>query len=118
MKKLKLFLLTVVAVAGVCAFSSCKDDDDKGGASSIVGTWLWRDSQDYDRYVFRTDGTYLNEWNEGKGVESDSGTYSYDGTTLTIHDSDGWTDSYRVTISGNRLTFDYGYDEVIVYTRQ
>jgi len=119
MKKFKLFLLMFVAAASVCGFTSCKDDDDKG-AGSIVGSWILREPDGYDRYVFHADGAYINEWSDYEyGPDSDRGTYTYNGRELTlISYEDGRPDTYLATISGNRLTLDLGKDGYLVYTRE
>lgn len=120
MRKLKLFLLLfVVAVSAFC-LTSCKDDDDKGGDSSIVGTWTFQEDGFYDSFMFRANGEYTNEWREDDGKSgSDYGTYTYDGSTLTMHSQAyGWADTSRATISGNRLIFDYSDGATMVYIRQ
>lgn len=119
MKIFKLFLLLfVVAVSAFC-LTSCKDDDDKGGDSSIVGTWEWEESENgYDRYIFNADGSYKNIMEEyGKGTWTEFGTYTYDGRKLTLKTSDGDVDTFDVIVSGNEMIW-YVEGERYVYIRQ
>ena len=120
MKKLKLFLMLFIAAVSVCNFVSCDKDDDKGGASSIVGTWVLQEDGDFESYTFTSGGTYTNSWQESDGkYGAFYGVYTYEGKTLTLKDSEhGWVDTYQATISGNKLTLidEDGYKEV--YTRK
>lgn len=121
MKKLKLLLMMFIAAVGVCNFVSCDKDDDKGGASSIVGTWEDRDEDGYDRYTFSSDGSYtwvVEEYDKSGGADTEYGTYTYDGKILTLHNSTyGWTDQFDVIISGNKMTW-HVEGETYVYTRK
>ncbi len=103
---MKLFLMLFIAAASVCGFVSCDDDDDKGSAASIVGTWEYRDAYGYDIYTFSANGSYSNTWQDGSYIESDYGTYTYEGTTLTLSSSKYGVDTYTATISDNKLTLD------------
>lgn len=123
MKKLRLILLMAVAAIAACNFTACKDDGE--GSGSIVGTWKWQDSDgSYETYTFNADGSYTNVCYEtDKGPNSypvtDRGTYTYDGKTLTVNSQTyGWTATDTVTVSGNRLIFDYGDGETSTYIRQ
>lgn len=108
MQKLKLFLLFFVAAVATCNFTSCKDDDDSSGnAGSIVGTWVGSDEYGSYTYVFQANGRFTESWTEtnGKGG-TDSGSYTYDGNTLTIIYDDGYTDSFSgVVVSGDKLIY-------------
>lgn len=119
MKKLKLFLMLFIAAVSACNFVACDKDDDKdGGASSIVGTWVWQEDGMIDSYTFSANGSYTNTWQEGGYTDFERGTYTYDGKILILRDSDGDTEMCQVTISGNKLTFKYEDDGVFVYTRK
>lgn len=121
MKKLKLFLMMLIAAVGVCNFVSCDKDDDKGGASSIVGTWEDRDEYGYDRYTFSSNGSYtwvVEEYDKGGSTDIEYGTYTYDGKHLTLRDSYGYTDTFDVVISGNKMTWYVEGEEPCVYTRK
>ncbi len=106
---------------------SCSDDEEEepapaqtqNGTNSIVGTWSQSNEWGTDTYIFNADGTYVNTWTEkDKGSDSDYGTYSLSGNRLVMTSStDGFTESFTVTISGSTLTLasDYGWSET--YTR-
>lgn len=109
MKKMKLFLMMFLAAVSVCGFVSCDDDDDKGSSASIVGTWESREPGYVETYTFSADGSYTNNWEEEDYTGSDYGTYTYEGTTLTVHSSKyGDVEEYIVTISGDKLTLNGG----------
>ncbi len=115
MKKMKLFLMMFIAAASVCGFVSCDDDDDKGSSSPIVGTWEYREPGWVDIYTFSADGSYTYSYQEeGYDSGSDHGTYTYEGTTLTL---DG-VEKYTATISGDKLTLIDEYGDSEVYTRK
>lgn len=102
MKKLKLWMVAMVAIMTSVALTSCGDDDKKGDEpdvidSPIVGTWYYEsvyewEANDY-RYVetitFKSNGTY--EWTEieyeldedEEWKYSENGTYSINKNTLT-----------------------------------
>ncbi len=95
-----------------------KDDDDNNSnvSSSIVGTWEYRDEYCYDRYTFTDKGSYTNITEEyGKGTYEEFGTYTYDGRYLNLRDSEGYSDIYDVTVSGDKMTWN---DDGEVYIRQ
>ncbi len=117
MRKLKLFLLLFIAAVGMCNLTSCKDDDDKGTATSIVGTWEEKETDGYDRYIFNADGSYKNIMEDRKGTWIEFGTYTYDGRNLTLRSSDGDVDTFDVIISGNEMIW-YVEGEHYVYIRQ
>jgi len=108
MKKMKLFLMMFIAAASVCGFTACDDDDDDKGSSSspIIGTWEYREPGLVDTYTFSANGSYTNSWQEGSKIDSDHGTYTYEGTTLTLNSSEYGVDTYTATISGDKLTLD------------
>lgn len=107
MQKLKLLLLFFVTTLGAFQLTSCKDDDDASG-SSIVGTWVNQDEYGSTTVTFYPDGRFVESWTESNGKTGyDSGSYTYDGKTLTMLYDDGYRDSYSgVVVSGNRLSFD------------
>ncbi len=107
MKKMKLFLMMFIAAASVCGFVSCDDDDDKGSSSPIVGTWEYREPGWVDIYTFSADGSYTYSYQEeGYDSGSEHGTYTYEGTTLTLKSSYGEVVECQATISGDKLTLD------------
>ena len=116
MKIFKLFLLFFIAAVATCNLIACKDKDDDKNNSSIVGTWEDRYEDGYDRITFNADGSYTWTLVDDKGTDTEYGTYTYDGRNLTLKDSDGDTDTYDVTVSGNEMIW-YVEGERWVYTR-
>jgi len=112
MKKLKFFLLLFAALVSAGTFTACSDDDDNQnqsqnqGSVSIVGTWVSRAGSETLTLTFGTDGSFVETYQDGYESETDYGTYSYDGTTLTLVYSDGYRESGPATLSGNTLTID------------
>ena len=118
MRKLKLFLLLFVAAGSIYSLTACKDkDDDKNDSSSIVGTWEDRYEDGYDRITFNADGSYTWTLVDDKGTDTEYGTYTYDGRNLTLKNSDGDSDTFDVTISGNEMIWNVE-GERYVYIRQ
>ena len=139
---LKLILMLSLSLL---MFSACGDDDPTGpGVDSIVGVWKPLTSTIYYGSLTSPDSTDVsasgidndiqftltinddNTWStvfEGFGItESDSGTYSISGNTITISNSDSTID---FVVLGNTLTFTsskttdgYTVYNVTVYTRQ
>ena len=123
MKIFKLFLLLFVAAVATCNLTACKDkdkDDDKNNSSNpsaIVGTWEDKGEHGYDRITFNEDGSFT--WvfvDYDYGTDTEYGTYNYNGRNLALHFSDGDTDIYDVTVSGNEMIW-YVEGESCVYTR-
>ena len=62
MKKQSLsWLALLLAVVLSVGFASCKDDDDDGGNTSIIGTWRGDYSSGYYLITFREDGTGVEQ---------------------------------------------------------
>lgn len=126
MKKQSLsWLVLLLAVVLSVGFASCKDDDDDGGNTSIIGTWRGDYSSGYYLITFREDGTgveqeYDREDGMGEGMLSaDPFSWAQDGDRIIIRYDDGYKETYEdVSISGNTLTFvnPDGYSERL--TRQ
>ncbi|MDE7409706.1 MAG: lipocalin family protein [Muribaculaceae bacterium] len=90
----KVILCVFIAVF---TLSSCSKEEELD--SSIVGTWSC--SNRYyggtDTYVFKKNGTY-SWFYEGKAdwFNDENGTYTYNGTILTVTKSSGYTSMYMV----------------------
>lgn len=114
MKKLKLFLLLFAAAVASVGFTSCNDDDDD--AASIVGSWLYADSNEFHSEImtFTADGLFIDQWEEKDfGLGSMTGTYIYDGgNTVTIAYDEGHLAIVPISISGDTMIFDE--DEVFI----
>ncbi|MBQ7819019.1 MAG: lipocalin family protein [Bacteroidales bacterium] len=110
MKALKFLFVALALLMVAPTFTSCKDDEkDEPGApqssASLVGTWVYSEEGFSDTFIFSSNGSYTNSWSEYYNGEwktgSDYGTYTFDGSTLTLRDSDGYVDSFRITLTGN-----------------
>lgn len=112
MKWWKVARRTVVFAAVAClavAVVGCDDSDEDGDTPSIVGTWQ---SSGYP-----TDGlkVTINEGNtfdmhavepdENPSETTSSGTYSFDGTTLTLKFIETENDSLRGTTETHTIVF-------------
>lgn len=81
------------------------DSDSDSNNSKLVGSW--RDSYDdgWDEITFRKDGSFTwTLYEEGKGMEKETGTYTYKHPNLIFEYDDGYEDSYIVkSISASKL---------------
>lgn len=111
MKKLKLFLLLFAAAVASVGFTSCNDDDDD--AASIVGSWLYAESDENwsEIMTFTADGLYIGQYMYNGDTDTETATYTYDGTILTIYFEDG-ADQVTAIVSGDTMIFDQ--DEVFI----
>ncbi len=140
MKKLFLFIVTVIFAA--VSFSACSDDDkgDNSAPSKIVGTWelahiYYEDDyvgedyieEDYDvvqgdiewnMLVFKADGTFMDKYDDNR----DTGSYSIEENKIMMeYDNGDWEIMTIKTISSKTLVLeqvgedDKGYYKV-VYT--
>lgn len=85
--------------------SSCSSDDDKdddtSDSVSIVGTWQYKEGNDFViTYTFDDDGSFQDvskEYYNGKwDISTDYGEYKYKNKTLTLYYSDGESFSLKV----------------------
>ena len=108
MRKLKLFLLLFVAASSIYSLTACKDkdDDQPNIPAEIIGTWVCAAELETLTYTFGADGKFIETWASQTQSESDYGTFTYDGTTLTLKYDDGEVASGPIIISGNTLTMD------------
>lgn len=111
MKKLKLFLLLFAAAVTSVGFTSCNDDDDD--AASIVGSWMWAESDETESEIltFTAEGLFIDQYSHRGENYTETAAYSYDGTILTINSEDG-VDQVSVIVSGDTMIFDE--DEVFI----
>ena len=117
MKALKFLFVALALLMVAPTFTSCKDDEkDEPGApqsSALVGTWVYTEEDFSSEFVFSSNGTFViteKEYYNGKWeTDSEYGTYTFDGTTLTLRYSDGYVDSLRITtLKGNYFVSEYG----------
>ncbi len=122
-----LFLILVLTVT---LLTSCNDDDNS--KASIIGTWLLtsqtteqfisgesqgitateiiNNQDNYSRFIFNTNGTYLLEYSEVSNnivnTQQTSGTYTLNGSTLTLtyqNDDFNTVETNETQITNNRL---------------
>ena len=103
MKNLFTRLSILLMAATLFGLTSCKDDDEKFG--SVVGIWKLTNEEssfmgdadddaewyeDYEDYIVLTEsGEYSTySYYRGKLDEEEHSTYTYDGKTIVIHDSE------------------------------
>ena len=111
MKKLKLFLLLFAAAVASVGFTSCNDDDDD--AASIVGSWMWAESDETESEIltFTAEGLFIDQYTYNGDTDTETATYTYDGTILTVYFEDG-ADQVTAVVSGDTMIFDQ--DEIFI----
>jgi len=136
MKKLKFWLMAMLAIMATATLTACSDDDkDEPNVidSPIVGTWVYESStgsyseqltfQANGKYVYRS---YNSEYKED-GFEEGIYTVSGNNATLKctnltgeytlVSDQIGETTTLKWEISGNLLTIEVG-DYTETFTRK
>ena len=116
MKALKFLFVALALLMVAPTFTSCKDDDkdnpETPESSSIVGTWVYTEDDFSLTLIFSSNGTFIETYSEyyngSWDSESDAGSYTFDGSLLTIRYSDGDIDSFEIFISGNSLVTEDG----------
>ena len=98
-----LFGFLVVALLSAAALG-CSDDEDPDSAEQLYGTWDVVDAGSL--HTFESDGSwYVVAESSGSGDPYDKGTYTFDGSIVTLDgDEDAGecaqkTGSYEVTFS-------------------
>lgn len=112
----------IVLISILAVFSSCKKDDDFTNPDNLAGTeWksLDTDYEDEEYYLFKfTSKTIVEEWtkykDETKLYNEMSGTYSISGNKITI--DFGYTPLAGV-IEGKTMNFAYD-GAVVVFTKK
>lgn len=104
MKHLKLLLGIMLTFVGVTLTSCSNDDDDNGGADSLIGTWKMV------KYIEKEDGKTLQTLTSTEDITKD-GIYAW----LTVEkdmlymsssvdmDKDEDEEPYTYTVSGDKL---------------
>lgn len=119
MKLWKLMLMLFVLSTATVAFTACSEDEDEEqpaqAATSIVGTWVYTDYDDYndgsvivDTITFTASGTFTETISDsGVGYyDTLSGTYTYNGQTLTMNYPGEGTVTCMAIISNGVLNID------------
>lgn len=111
------------------AFSSCSDDDGPDN-NSIVGTWLYSEKDSsgswFCQYNFKSNGEFeVKDWGDSEGEPDEPSSYEEYGTwevlndLLTLKFNDGYNETYRFVVDGNRLIiYDYEVDRPNIFYRR
>ena len=108
MKAIKYLMWMLIALSMSISFASCGDDDeDEPQGSGIVGSWVCNNRYygGSDTYTFHDNGTY--NWSYSGSAdwfERESGTYTFNGVTLTTSSNKGITNAY-VIVGMNETSF-------------
>jgi hypothetical protein len=131
----KLFRSIMVAVAVVVTATTmmaCGDDDSTapGGGPSIAGTWhlMSVDGEPLPSFLgiesqtvtFESNGQYRIDWEfVDDAPDTEIGTYTFDGTTLTTRASGGnGFNSIAAHRDGDQLTLGSEADELVMVYEQ
>lgn len=121
MKQTKFNWMTILMVAILSVgFVSCgkNDDDDIGGTSSIIGTWVCDFDTTTDYVIcFMSDGTGYGYFTEDGLEEDDHFSYKVREDKITLYYHSSYADNYwnktieyDLSSDGKRLTL-YGMDD-------
>jgi len=138
MKKLKFWLMAMLAIVATASLSACSDDEkDEPDVidSPIVGTWVYdSNSGNYSEEVtFSAKGRYV--WVSHESYDEDydfyeEGTYTVNGDNVTLKctkiaeldgvnsDYVGETTTFKWSVTGNALTLQVGGGSPDSYTRK
>lgn len=83
MKKLSVLSLLLMALCLNFTFTSCSDDDEGPGDTSIAGIW-WDGKNSWDILELNSNGVYKNYYNGYKGDEYTEGTWNLSGSDITV----------------------------------
>lgn len=123
----KYFFVMVSMLAMTISFVGCSDDDNDEPSSSIVGTWIYEedfgdDDYYYEEITFKSNGTFIVEWEEYYDGDYDSetirGTYEIDGDELIVEFADEISIITIVSITSNKIVIEDEYGERMTYYRK
>ena len=111
-KTLKNFVLVLVLLLGVFAFTACgKKSDKKDDTPAIVGSW------DHDGYVYTFNkdktGSYEAYGNVMKFTYEDNGK-----SVKILYDGNTNASEYKYKIEGKKLIIKDSFDNDVEYTRK
>lgn len=102
-----LFTRILIVAMAAFAFAACTDPEAKM-LDKVVGEWHYASSTEDVYIAFSADYTFEMYQKMGEGLlrYRYTGTYEFDGTTLSgvYSDYTPWADDYTVTSSRNSLT--------------
>ena len=125
---MKKYLIAVLTIAFLATSISCSKDDDESSTQSIVGKWR---TEKFDYYTdgqlteteitvednttcpdyieFKANGTYVVIENDANcnSTADESGTYVYNGTTITTNSSGSLTELIVLSLTSTDLKFDF-----------
>ena len=116
----------VSMLAMTISFVGCSDDDNDDASSSIVGTWVYEedygdDDYYYEEITFKSNGTFIVEWEEFYDGDYDSeterGTYELDGNELIVELDDEIIFVTVVSITSSKLVLEDEEGDRIIYYR-
>lgn len=126
MKAIFKYLFVMISMLTITiGFVGCSDDDNDGG-SSIVGTWVYEEDYGDDEYyceevTFKSNGTFIVEWEEYYDGDYDSGTdrgtYEVDGDELIVKFDGEISIATIISVTSSKLVLEDEYGDRITYYR-
>jgi len=123
----KYLFVMVSMLAMTISFVGCSDDDNDDASSSIVGTWVYEedfgdDDYYYEEITFKSNGTFIVEWEEFYDGDYDSdtvkGTYEIDGDEIIVEFADEISIITIVSITSNKIVIEDEYGDRLTYHRK
>ena len=125
MKTLKILTtrLMLLACFNLLSCSNDDDDDNTSDTASIVGTWQYKEGDDFiETLTLDEDGSFQEiskEYYKGKwDVDTDYGEYEYKKNTLTLYYSDGESYSLKVISLTSKTLKVEDEGDVLTYQRK
>ena len=126
MKAIFKYLFVMVSMLTMTlGFVGCSDDDN-GGDSSIVGTWVYEEDYGddecyYEEITFKSNGTFIVKWEEyyygDYDSETERGTYEVDGDELIVDFDDEISIVTIISVTSSKLVLEDEYGDRITYYR-
>ena len=95
------------------AQATTADATEAAARNALVGTWLERDSDWHNTYIFNADGSGMLT----SGFEYPF-TYTVEGDVLTIKYDDDYEDEFTISIDGNLMTLVDSWGEELLLDKQ
>lgn len=109
----KIYVFLIVCVCFLCSCGSGKKEVSQEDMAKLCNTWQKASGDMTTTYTIKSDGTYTEQVSTTGDMPvnmNSSGTYKYDGKTITFESSDGGTHSFDVSFDGEDLIFEHdGY---------
>lgn len=110
MIKKRVTLLLIVCFCFLCGCSSGKKEVSQEDMAKLCNTWQKVSGDMTTTYTIKSDGTYTEQVSTTGDMPinmNSSGTYKYDGKTITFESSDGGTHSFDVSFDGEVMIFEH-----------